>query len=63
MAGIVGAYQERFEELLITQAEDLAETNSRLQQENTEYNELEKIISRGKREWEAILMRSGMLFW
>ena len=54
VAGIIAAYQERLEELLIERAEKLAETNTRLQQENKEYNELEKIISRGKREWEAI---------
>ena len=54
VAGIIGAYQERIEELLVKQAENLTETNSRLLQENREYNELEKIISRGKREWEAI---------
>ena len=54
VAVIVGTYQDRLDALLIERAESLAETNVRLQQENKEYNELEKIISRGKREWEAI---------
>ena len=54
VAVIVGAYQDRLDALLIERAESLAEINARLQQENKEYNDLEKIISRGKREWEAI---------